>query len=534
LGIRAAAVIPLEVGGTVFGAMTFEMRQEVGPWSERLVEHLRLATQVLGDAIVGRMREEKLNIALTEAHDLETALDEHAIIDIADPQGKITSVNNGFCKLSKYSRQELLGKNHRILNSGHHPQEFFRGLWTTIVHGQVWRGEIKNRAKDGSFYWEATTIVPFLTDCGEPRKYISIRYDITERKLAEEALAKSYAEIKQLKDRLLAETQSLKIEIKLNLPHGEIIGRSEALKRVLRQVEQVAPADCAVLITGETGTGKELIARAIHRLSSRKDRMMVTVNCAALPAALVESELFGRERGAYTGALTSEVGRFEVADGSTIFLDEIGELSLETQAKLLRVLQEGEFQRLGNPKTRKVNVRVIAASNKDLTKEVRAGRFREDLYYRLRVFPINVPPLRERIEDIPLLLSAFVEEFSSRMSKQVNRVPQGVLEALKKHPWPGNIRELRNVIERGMIISSGETLRLPNLDDPSESTLEPTSLAEVEREHILRTLGEVGWRVKGPYGAAKRLEMNASTLYSRMAKLGIQRPVSRDGGPKQP
>ncbi|HSU54019.1 MAG TPA: sigma 54-interacting transcriptional regulator [Candidatus Dormibacteraeota bacterium] len=343
-----------------------------------------------------------------------------------------------------------------------------------------------------------------------------------------QALTKSNQENKELKERLQAETDYLKTEFKVSQTHRDIIGRSQAIKRVLHRVEQVAPASCAVLITGETGTGKELIARAIHRLSPRKERLMVMVNCAALPSTLVESELFGRERGAYTGALTSEVGRFEVADGSTIFLDEIGELSLEVQAKLLRVLQEGEFQRLGNPKTRKVNVRVITATNKDLAKEVRAGKFREDLFYRLQVFPVNVPPLRERMEDLPLLVSAFVDEFASRMSKQISRVPRKVVEILQQHSWPGNIRELRNVIERGVILSSGDALDVSNLIDASQNTNAPaTSLADAEREHILKTLGEANWRVKGPYGAAKRLQMNPSTLYSRMAKLGINRPGAR-------
>jgi transcriptional regulator with GAF, ATPase, and Fis domain len=377
----------------------------------------------------------------------------------------------------------------------------------------------------------ATTIVPLLDARGKLREYISIGFNITERKLTEDALERSYREIKQLKERLQAETDYLKTEIKLTQSHGEIIGRSHAIKRVLHQVEQVAPVNCTVMISGETGTGKELIARAIHRLSDRRERVMVMVNCAALPAALVESELFGRERGAYTGALTSEVGRFEFADGSTIFLDEIGELSLEVQAKLLRILQEGEFQRLGNPKTRKVNLRVLAASNKDLAKEVRLGKFREDLYFRLQVFPITVPPLRERMEDLPLLVSAFVEEFSSRMSKQINRIPRKVLDALERHSWPGNIRELRNVIERGVILSSGESLTLPNLTEPSEALVPPTSLAEVERDHILKTLRDASWRVKGPYGAAKRLKVNPSTLYSRMAKLDIHRNRSQDGMP---
>ena len=347
------------------------------------------------------------------------------------------------------------------------------------------------------------------------------------RNIREEQLRSALSEMGRLKDQLGAEGEYLKQEIKVTQAHREIIGQSKAIKRVLHKVEQVAPVDCSVLITGETGTGKELIARAIHRLSSRHARSMVVVNCAALPAPLIESELFGRVRGAYTGALTSSVGRFEAADGSTIFLDEIGELCPEIQAKLLRILQDGQFQRLGSSTTQKVNVRVIAATNKDLAKEVRAGKFREDLYYRLRVFPINVPPLRERIEDIRLLVSAFVEEFSSRMNKQINRISPKVVEALEQHPWPGNIRELRNILERSVILSPGDTLVLPNLNDFSEVTTHPTSLAGAEREHILKTLEDAGWRVKGPYGAAKRLEVKPSTLYSRMAKLGVHRVGGR-------
>jgi len=477
----------------------------------------------LGANVATTHRERTLMAALAEAGKFKTALDAHAIVAIADGHGRISHVNEKFCELSKYSREELLGKDYRLFNSGQQSLELCAEISSTLKQGRVWRGEFSNRAKDGSIFWVAATIVPFTNEKGEAREYFSIFFDITERKLGEEALSKSYAEIKQLKDRLLAETAYLKTEIKVNQSHHEIIGKSQAIKRVLQLVEQVAPVNCSVLITGETGTGKELIARAIHRLSSRRDRVMVAVNCAALPAPLVESELFGRERGAFTGALTSEAGRFEAAHGSTIFLDEIGELSLDIQVKLLRVLQEGEFQRLGNPRTRKVDIRVIAASNKDLAREVREGRFREDLYYRLQVFPIDVPPLRQRMEDIPLLVSAFVEEFSSRMNKRIDRIPRKVLEALAEHPWPGNIRELRNIIERGIILSSKETLILPPLGNLSETTMRSTSLAEVEREHILKTLGDAGWRIKGPYGAAKRLHLKPSTLYSRMAKLGLNR-----------
>jgi len=266
--------------------------------------------------------------------------------------------------------------------------------------------------------------------------------DITLQKQAQEELLKSYAEIKLLKERLQAEADYLKAEVKVTQDHGEVIGRSAAIRKVLKQAEQVAPTDSSVLINGETGTGKELIAQTIHRLSSRGNRVMVKVNCAALPAALVESELFGREKGAFTGALMRQIGRFELADGSTIFLDELGELSLEVQAKLLRVLQEGQFERLGSPKTIKVNVRVIGATNRDLAEEVRKGAFRADLYYRLNVFPILVPPLRDRPEDIPPMVWTFIEEFSSRMGKKITQVQRKTMEMLQRYTWPGNVSRI--------------------------------------------------------------------------------------------
>jgi transcriptional regulator with GAF, ATPase, and Fis domain len=282
------------------------------------------------------------------------------------------------------------------------------------------------------------------------------------------------------------------------------------------------------LVSGETGTGKELIAQEIHRLSARKDNAMVLVNCAALPSALVESELFGRERGAYTGALTTQVGRFEVANKSSIFLDEVGELSMEVQAKLLRVLQQGEFQRLGSPKTYKVDVRVIAATNRDLAEDVRKGRFREDLYYRLKVFPIQVPPLRERVDDIPLLAFAFMEEFSTRMGKRITKISRKAMETLQNHAWQGNIREFRNVIEHSVIVSTSDTLKLTLLGETSTRAAQPITLAEAEREHILKTLENTSWRIKGLHGAAARLGLQPSTLYSRMQKLGIPHRRQKD------
>jgi PAS domain S-box-containing protein len=359
---------------------------------------------------------------------------------------------------------------------------------------------------------------------GRTIKTFGVIRDITERRQREEALRQSTAEIERLKDRLQAESDYLKAEIKVVHPNGEVTGQSPAIQKVLRLVGQVAPTDSSVLIRGETGSGKELVAQAIHRLSPRRGHLLVKVNCAALPSGLIESELFGREKGAFTGAMTRQVGRFEVADGSTLFLDEIGELSLEVQAKLLRVLETGEFERLGSPKTIKVDVRLIAATNRDLVEEVKKGRFREDLYYRLNVFPIRVPPLRERPEDIPVLVWTFLEELSSRMGKKITQVPRRTMEALQRHSWPGNVRELKNVIEHGAILTTGDTLRVPLLDDAAPVGAKAPTLAESERELILRALETRHWHVKGKAGAAAALGLNPSTLYSRMKKLGIRPP----------
>ncbi len=337
----------------------------------------------------------------------------------------------------------------------------------------------------------------------------------------------AYTEIEQLKHQLEAETAYLQEEIKLEHNFESIIGQSAALQYVLYKVEQVAATDSAVLVLGETGTGKELISRAIHNNSLRKARPLVKVNCATLPSHLIESELFGHERGAFTGAQTRQMGRFEVANGTSIFLDEIGELPLELQTKLLRVLQDGEFERLGSPRTIKVDVRVIAATNRDLEAEVRQGRFREDLFYRLNVFPITVPPLRDRIEDIALLADFFVEKASRRMGKSIELIPEGVMKKLQDYPWPGNIRELENVIERAVINSSGPKLRLADdLSRPVHKDMpkDLKSLEEIERDYITRVLEETQWRIDGPNGAALILDMNPSTLRSRLRKLEIKKP----------
>jgi formate hydrogenlyase transcriptional activator len=342
-----------------------------------------------------------------------------------------------------------------------------------------------------------------------------------ERRNKEAELKEHLQEIERLRKKVEIENVFLRDEVKTSQDKGKLSEISEGMLSLMAKVRQVADTGSTILIQGETGTGKELVAQTIHQLSSRRERVMVKVNCAALPAALVESELFGREKGAYTGALSRQKGRFELADGSTLFLDEVAEMPLETQAKLLRVLQEGEFERLGSPHTTKVDIRLIAASNRDLAKEVRQGRFRHDLYYRLNIFPILVPPLRERIEDIPQLVWEFVNEFSELMGKKIRRISSHDMALLKTYSWPGNVRELRNVIERSLIISNGETLELQRAFSLDRQPDIPVTLEEVDRTHIQAILKKTHGKIKGADGAAKLLGLKPSTLYSRMRKLGI-------------
>jgi formate hydrogenlyase transcriptional activator len=357
----------------------------------------------------------------------------------------------------------------------------------------------------------------------------------------ENALA--FKEIEALKNKLAEEKLYLEEEIRSEFNFEEIVGDSPALKRALAQVELAAPAGTTVLLLGETGTGKELFARAIHNLSPRRDRTFVKVNCAAIPSGLLESELFGHERGAFTGAINQKIGRFELADRGTLFLDEVGDIPLELQPKLLRVLQEQEFERLGGNKTQRVDVRLVAATNQDLSKLVAERAFRSDLFYRLNVFPIQIPALRERAEDIPLLVSYFVQRFSRSLNKAVEYIPAEAMEALTHYSWPGNVSELENMIERAVLLSPGKELRVPLSElksatlaapaaEPSSSFTTPTSstssistLEEAERQHILRALKQTQWRIAGPRGAATVLGMKRTTLQARMRKLGIRRPV---------
>jgi formate hydrogenlyase transcriptional activator len=346
------------------------------------------------------------------------------------------------------------------------------------------------------------------------------------RQQHDEDVRKALAEVERLKDELQAENRSLR-EAREWLGSTHVVGHSAAVRRVMEQIQQVAATDSTVLLLGETGTGKELFATQIHELGMRRNRPMVRVNCAAIPATLIESELFGREKGAYTGALAQQVGRFELADRSTIFLDEIGDLPAEVQVKLLRVLEERQIERLGSPKPITIDARIIAATHQNLEQRIAEGAFREDLFYRLNVFPIRIPPLRERVEDIPQMVWRFVEEFSKAFGKQVDSITKESLAALQQYSWPGNIRELRNAVERAMIVATGPRLTIPVPQTSSAASRRSPKLVDVEKEHIRGVLIGTGWRIRGAGGAAEQLGLKPTTLETRMAKLGLRRPDHR-------
>jgi PAS domain S-box-containing protein len=439
-------------------------------------------------------------------------------IVVTDRDGKIIEVNAQVERFFGYKRSELMGQPIEILIPERfrevHPAQ--RGSYGNRPRVRTMGAglELYGRCRDGSEFPVDIMLGPVETESGHV--VLSVIRDLTEKKEAEEALRRSELEKEYLQEELNTEYQ-----------FEEIIGDSIGLKRVLKQVETVATTDATVLILGETGTGKDLIARAIHQLSSRRDRSLVKLNCAAVPTGLLESELFGHEKGAFTGAIMQKIGRLELADKGTFFLDEVGDLPLELQPKILRALQEKEFERLGGTKTIPVDVRLVAATNRDLTKMVANGEFRADLYYRLRVFPVSVPPLRERPGDIPLLVNYFVTKHSRRMNRPIETIPKDVMQALTKWRWPGNVRELENFIERAVILTKGKVLRAPlaELQIPQEEPSESgdPNLEAAEREHILRVLLEAKGMIGGPKGAAERLGVKRTTLNSKMKKLGIKR-----------
>jgi len=445
-----------------------------------------------------------------------------------------------------YSHEEFLGKKLWEIGPFKDIEASKAAFLELQGKGYVRYNDLPLETKDGRFM-----AVEFVSNVYLVNHHKVIQCNIrniTERKLIAEALQEAHnelerrveertvelrtalSEINTLKEHLEAENIYFRRQNKIKHQFEHIIGQSDGLKYVLYRAEQVAPMNTTVLILGETGTGKDLIAFAIHDMSSRKERPLITVNCAALPGNLIESELFGREKGAFTGADTRQVGRFEVAHGSTLCLDEIGELPLEVQAKLLRVIQHNEFERLGSSHTIKVDVRIIATTNRNLEEEIRKGRFRQDLYYRLNVFPITVPPLRQRKEDIPLMVQAFIERYSRKLGKQITSIQKETMKALQDYPWPGNVRELESIIERALILCPGPVLQLADKLEISLPTLSSAvrTLEETERNQILKILSETQWRIEGKDGAAAILGLHPSTLRARMHKLGIVRPETKE------
>jgi len=456
-----------------------------------------------------------------------------------DCNGHTTFVNAAAKNMVGWELEELIGKSqHDIIHHTKIDGSLFKkeqcSIYAAFKDGKVHQVEDEVFwRKDGTSFPVEYISTPIWDENNTLIGAVVSFKDITRRKKAEQDLKRINAELKEalselkkLKLRLEQENKYLQQEIKLSHNFEEIISQSKLFKKVLGQVEQVAGTDATVLILGESGTGKELIARAVHNVSKRKSRPMVKVNCASLPATLIESELFGHEKGAFTGAIAKKIGRFELADGGSLFLDEISEIPIELQSKLLRVLQEGEFERLGNSNTLKVDVRIIAATNVNLLDAVAKGTFREDLYYRLNVFPIQLPALRERKEDIPLLTRHFLLKFNARFGKKVDVITERVIDSLLTYNWPGNVRELENVIERAVILSPknkleiGEAIPKSVLVDEEEII----TLADNEKAHILKVLKLTNWRISGDKGAAKILNLNRTTLEARMKKLGIQRP----------
>ncbi|MEE4242923.1 MAG: ABC transporter substrate binding protein [Desulfopila sp.] len=527
LGILSLAVIPLSTEKKIIGVLSLIMLRHRQEWPQELLRQCRLVAEILSNAMVRKHHEETLKWAEVKyrvvadfTHDWEYWFNADGSLEYVSPSCE---------RISGYSPREFLG-NPALFRDIIIQED--QDVWDS--HSCDFRHELKSceiqyriQRRDGQICWIEHSCQPVIDRQGSLQGFRACNRDITLRKHSETQLRTAYTEITQLKNQLEAETAYLQSEIKLEHNFDNIIGNSAALKYVLYKVEQIASTESNVLVLGESGTGKELIARAIHNKSPHRDRALVKVNCASLPSDLIESELFGHERGAFTGAHDRQLGRFEIAHGTTIFLDEIGELPLEVQAKLLGVLQDREFERLGSSRTIKVDVRVIAATNRNLEEEVLQGRFREDLFFRLNVFPITVPPLRGRVEDIPLLVQFFVDNAAKRLGKSIEKIPQSVVQKLQAYSWPGNIRELENVIERAVINTSGPKLSLADdLSRPASKKMSPTlkSLQEVEKDHIQKVLQFAEWRIEGAKGAAQILAMNPSTLRSRIRKLGIQKP----------
>lgn len=477
---------------------------------------------------------------------------------MADAEGNIIMVNRALCTMLGYAKTELERMHFAEVT---HPEDMDKDLdrFHRLTRGEIdhYRLEKRYRSKDGRIIWGSMAVTLTADEKADTGSVIWMVEDISKRKLAEmeiirarddleATVAARTREIRRLKDRLQAENLLLKRELDESRAYGTIIGRSHPIKTVISQIELVAPTDATVLIQGESGTGKELVAREIHKRSGRRDKALIKVNCATIPKDLYESEFFGHIKGAFTGALKDRIGRFEAANGGTIFLDEVGEIPPDLQSKLLRILQEGEYERLGEDKTRTVDVRLIAATNKDLKKEVNVGRFRDDLFYRLNVFPIHIAPLRDRKDDIQLLAAHFGDKLSKKLNVPKPRLTKANALDLQAYDWPGNVRELENAIERAMILSRSETLNFAHIKEPTSVPGKPTDgdaptaatqkgvltaeeMRHFERQNTLNALERCQWKIYGTDGAARLLDLKPTTLIERMKRMGIRKPQNRQG-----
>jgi formate hydrogenlyase transcriptional activator len=569
-GIKSGLAIPISVADEFLGAIIINSYRSEREWSDAEIERLKLIGTIFANTLLRKRAENELD----EQMRFEILLSDLSAKFVRLPTNRVEGeiahslqrlndfISSEHCTLWKLSESKI--RLHATYSFSSQEIQFNPRFLSDVrlpwLIDQLNRREAVMFSRIAQLPEEASVekdyflktghksglVIP-LIDCGSvigaiafgtmrwerlwPRRLVKrlqlageVFVNAIIRKRAEEVIKESHTEIKRLKERLEMENIYLREKIEVKNKFENIIGKSQSIKTVLRQVEQVAQTDSTVLLLGETGTGKDLIASAIHNLSLRKEHPMVKVNLAALPPSLMESELFGHEKGAYTGALAKQAGRFEVADGSTLFLDEIGELSPEMQVKLLRVLQENQFERLGSSKTMNVDVRVIAATNRNLFQDVHDGKFREDLYYRLNVFPILLPPLRDRGEDIPLLTNEIVREISNAMGKTIEVIHQKTMDLIQAYSWPGNIRELRNVLERAVIISRDKVLRVQLPGGFESEADKDLRLEEIIKQHILDVLGKAGWQIKGRHGAAEILGLKPPTLYAKLSKYGIRRP----------
>jgi len=522
LGIKSLLILPVKIDSVVQFGFSLATTTKHIKWEEQTINRIMIAANILANAIQRKMA---LKQILNEKEWSEAVLQGMPQITyVFDLQGRLKRWNKDAEAVLGYSAEEMKDK---FIGDLYNDEDMKRVM--DVVEKVIEDG--REHQVEYDFIHKSGKILPYyygsgkLMDIGDEQYIVGQSINVSEIKQAQERITRQLEEIKELKNQLETENMYLRQELLTTDSNSEIIGESDVLKHIFYRIEQVAPLDTTVLLEGETGTGKELFAKVIHKKSNRSNKPLITVNCAALPASLIESELFGHERGAFTGALQKQIGRFELADGGTLFLDEIGEIPIELQAKLLRVLQEGEIERIGNPKTIKVDVRIIAATNRNLEKEINRGRFRKDLYFRLNVYPITIASLRGRTDDIPLLVAHFVKRFNQKFNKDITRIPKKLIDQLILYDWPGNIRELENIIERAMILSTTSTLKIEKLKNSNRTSKEKfQSLDDYERDYIIKVLNETLWRINGAKGAASILDIHPETLRSRMRKLGVKRP----------